>query len=69
VPHKTLYIRPADESLWDAAQRVADKADVSVSRIVAEALKLQLPRALAEIERQRAVQPVDQWADFAADVA
>lgn len=69
MPHKTLYIRPADESLWHAAQRVADKADVSVSRIVAEALKFQLPHALAAIERQRTEQPVDQWADFAADVA
>lgn len=65
MPHKTLYIRSADESLWSAAQRVADQADVSVSRVVAEALKLQLPRALAAIERQRQELPVDEWADFA----
>jgi hypothetical protein len=69
MPHKTLYIRPADESLWSAAQRVADQADVSVSRIVAEALKFQLPRALAEIERQKQDRPADEWAGFAADVA
>jgi hypothetical protein len=66
VSHKTLYIRPADESLWAAAQRVADKADISLSRIVAESLKVQLPAVVEEIERQRQVQPVDEWADFAA---
>lgn len=69
MPHKTLYIRPTDESLWAAAQRVADKADVSVSRIVAEALKLQLPRVVADIEQKRQELPVDEWADFAADAA
>jgi hypothetical protein len=66
MPHKTLYIRPADESLWAAAQRVADKADVSVSRIVAEALKLQLPRVVADIEQRQQEVPVDEWAGFAA---
>lgn len=69
MAHKTLYIRPADESLWNAAQRVADKADVSVSQIVAAALKHQLPQVVAEIERQKHQQPVDEWAQFAADVA
>jgi hypothetical protein len=69
MPHKTLYIRPTDESLWAAAQRVADKADVSVSRIVAEALKLQLPRVVADIEQKRREMPVDEWANFAADAA
>ncbi len=69
MAHKTLYIRPADESLWGAAQRVADRTDVSVSQIVAEALKHQLPRVVEEIERRKQVQPVDEWADFAADVA
>lgn len=69
MPHKTLYIRPADESLWSAAQRVADKADVSVSRIVAAALKHQLPRVVEEIERERQERPADEWAHFAADVA
>lgn len=69
MPHKTLYIRPADESLWAAAQRVADKADLSVSRVVSEALKLQLPQVAAALEQQRREQPVDEWADIAADVA
>jgi hypothetical protein len=69
VAHKTLYIRAADESLWSAAQRVADRADVSVSQIVAEALKHQLPLVVADIERQKHEQPVDEWAQFAADVA
>jgi hypothetical protein len=69
MAHKTLYIRPTDESLWSAAQRVADRADVSVSQIVAEALKRQLPCVVEEIEQRRQVQPVDEWADFAADVA
>lgn len=69
MPHKTLYIRPADESLWAAAQRVADKADLSVSRVVSEALKLQLPQVAAALEQQRRELPVDKWADIAADVA
>lgn len=70
MAHKTLYIRPADESLWAAAQRVADKADISVSRIVSEALKLQLPRVADELEQKRQEQAVDEWADFfAADAA
>lgn len=69
MPHKTLYIRPSDESLWAATQRVADQADISVSRIVAEALKLQLPQVIAVIERQRQEVPIDEWAGFAADAA
>lgn len=64
MAHKTLYIRPADESLWAAAQRVADKADTSVSRIVSEALKLQLPRVANELEQKRQEQAADEWADF-----
>ncbi|HEY6117147.1 MAG TPA: hypothetical protein VI172_14440 [Candidatus Dormibacteraeota bacterium] len=68
MAHKTLYIRPNDESLWAAAQRVANRTDVSVSRIVTEALKLQLPRIVELIEQQKREQPVDEWASFAADV-
>lgn len=56
-------------SRWAAAQRVADKADVSVSRIVAEALKLQLPRVADQLEQRRQEQPIDEWATFAADAA
>jgi hypothetical protein len=69
MAHKTLYIRPADESLWAAAQRVADKADVSVSRIVADALKLQLPHVADMLKQQRQATAVDQWADFLTDAA
>ncbi|WP_250029733.1 hypothetical protein [Paractinoplanes maris] len=65
MPHKTLYVAPSDESLWAAAQRVADKAGTSVSRVVAEALKNDLPRAAAELEQQKA-EKVDQWAEIAA---
>lgn len=65
MPHKTLYVSPADESLWAAAQRVADKGETSVSRIVVEALKRGLPRLDAELSEQQA----DQWAHIAADVA
>jgi hypothetical protein len=67
MPHKTLYIPPADESLWAAAQRVADKAGTSVSRVVAEALKNDLPRAAAELHAKPQVK--DEWADIAADAA
>lgn len=69
MSHRTLYIRPADESLWSAVQRVAEKADVSVSQIVAAALKYQLPRVVEDIEQKRREMPVDEWAGFAADAA
>jgi hypothetical protein len=65
MPHKTLYVPPADESLWAAAQRVADKGDTSVSRLVAEALKRHLPRIDAELSER----PADEWAHIAADAA
>jgi hypothetical protein len=65
MPHKTLYVSPQDESLWAAAQRVAEKGGTSVSRIVAEALKRDLPRVDAEISAR----PTDDWAHIAADVA
>lgn len=69
MAHKTLYIRPADESLWSAAQRVADQTEISVSNIVARALKHHLPQVVADIERERQERPADEWADFAVDAA
>jgi hypothetical protein len=65
MPHKTLYVSAADQSLWDAAQRVADRKNTSLSRIVAEALENDLPRAAAEISEA----PADRWAHIAADAA
>lgn len=69
MPHKTLYIRPKDQTLWDAAQRVADLTDLSVSRIVGEALKLHLRSVADDLERQRQAQTDDEWATFAVDAA
>jgi hypothetical protein len=63
MPNKTLYIPPADESLWAAAQRVADRKKTSLYRVLTEALKNDLPRAASEPE------PEDEWATFAADAA
>lgn len=65
MAHKTLYVSPADESLWAAAQRVADKAGTSVSRIVTDLLKSELSRVDAELSNR----PADEWAHIAADVA
>ena len=65
MPHKTLYVSDADISLWAAAQRVADRRKTSLSRLVAEALKNDLPRAAAELT----IQPTDEWAHIAADAA
>lgn len=62
MPHKTLYVSPKDESLWAAAQRVADKAGTSVSQIVTQALKNDLPRVVAELDQPK----TDKWADLAA---
>jgi hypothetical protein len=65
MPHKTLYVSPKDESLWAAAQRVADKAGTSVSQIVAQALKNDLPRVAAELKQPKP----DEWAELATDAA
>lgn len=66
MPHKTLYVPNKDESMWAAAQRVADKTDVSVSRIVSEALRLHLPAVAAELEQKRDEPVADEWAGLAA---
>jgi len=66
VPHKTLYVPDKDESMWAAAQRVADKTGVSVSRIVSKALQHHLPTVAAELEQRQEEPVVDEWAGLAA---
>lgn len=65
MPNKGLYIPEAEVPLWDAAQRVANKYGVSLYRVVAEALKNDLPRA----DREGPVKPDETWARIAADAA
>lgn len=65
MPNKTLYIPDDEIALWDAAQRVAKLHRTSLYRVVAEALKNDLPRAAAEPPTDLN----DQWAHIAADAA
>ncbi len=65
MPNKGLYIPDAEVPLWDAAQRVAKKYNVSLYRVVAEALKNDLPRADAE----GPVRVSAEWDGIAADAA
>ncbi len=58
--NKTFHIPPADQALWDAAQRLADKRQTRLYRLVREALAEHLPRAAAEDDR---------WASIAPDAA
>ncbi|WP_045740889.1 hypothetical protein [Actinoplanes rectilineatus] len=69
MPHKTLYVRPKDQTLWEAAQRVSDQTDISLSRIVGEALRLHLRSVAETLEQQRQEQGTDEWVTFAADAA
>jgi hypothetical protein len=63
MPNKTFHIPDDEIALWEAAQRVAKKRHTSLYRVVAEALKTDLPR-IAEQPL-----PEDQWASIAADAA
>lgn len=65
MAHKTLYVSPGDASVWAAAQRVAERKGISLTRVVVEALEHDLPRAAAELDTQ----PEDRWAHIAAGVA
>lgn len=65
MPHKTLYVPPSEEALWAAVQRVAEKGNTSVSRLVAEALRRELPRIDAELTPR----PVVEWDRIASDAA
>lgn len=65
MPNKGLYIPDSEVPLWKAAERVAKKHGVSLYRVVAEALKNDLPRADAE----GPVKPDETWSHIAADAA
>lgn len=65
MARKTLYIAKSDLTLWEAVERVADKAGTSISRVVLEAVQRDLPRQDAEADAQ----PADPWAHIAADAA
>lgn len=65
MAHKTLYVSPGDTSVWAAAQRVADRKGISLTRVVVEALEHDLPRAAAEMDEQ----PTDKFGHIAADAA
>ena len=57
---KTLYIPKRDKPLWDAAQRIADRKQVSLYRVLTDALENHLPVAANEPD------PQDRWAHIAA---
>ncbi|MGX6605615.1 hypothetical protein ACWKSP_26305 [Micromonosporaceae bacterium Da 78-11] len=66
MPHKTLYVSAEDlTTLWAAAERVAARRKISVSRVVTEALETDLPRQDAAVPET----PADRWAHIAAAVA
>lgn len=65
MPNKGLYIPDTEIPLWDAAQRVAKKHGVSLYRVVADALKNDLPRA----DTEGPIKAADEWADIAAEAA
>lgn len=60
MANKTLHIPPADEPMWEAAQRIATQRKTSLYRVIAEALEDYLPRAA---DRQT------RWAHIAPDTA
>lgn len=61
--NKTLYIPPADAALWEAAERVASRHDMSLYRLIAEALENHVP-AVAERPTR-----AERWATVATDAA
>lgn len=63
MPNKSLYVPPRDEALWDAAQRLADRKRISLSRFVLDALEAHVPKVAAE----PAPTPPDRWAEIAAE--
>ena len=65
MPNKTLYVPDDELPLWDAARRVAKRHNVSLYRVVADALRQDLPRAAEE----GPLKPADEWAHIAADAA
>jgi hypothetical protein len=65
LPNTNVYVPEAEKPLWDAARRVARKHGVSLHRVLADALKNDLPRADAD----GPLKPADEWAAIAADAA
>lgn len=63
MPNKSLYVPPQDEALWDAAQRVAKRKRISLSRLVTDALEVHVPKVAAE----PAPPPADRWNAVAAE--
>jgi hypothetical protein len=61
MAQKSLYIRESDTPIWDAAERIADRDDTSVARIVIAALTEYLPKVAT-----RPVQAV-RWAEIGTD--
>jgi hypothetical protein len=62
MPNLNLYIPDREVPLVNAARRVAGKRDVSLGRVILDALMRDLPRQDAE-------QPSEKWAAIAADAA
>jgi hypothetical protein len=60
---QTVYVADREKPIWDAAERIAKRDGVSLSRVVAEALADHLPRRAAQPD------PADRWAAIAADAA
>jgi hypothetical protein len=44
VPNRTIYVRPADEALFEAAERYAERNRLSLSALIAAALEEYLGR-------------------------
>lgn len=59
---KTLYIPKSDRKLWQAAERVADAKEISLYKVLREALDKQLPLIAA------APAPSERWDEIAAGV-
>lgn len=61
MPQRTLYVRDADEPVWKAASRLAQRDNISLSQLVTDALEAHLPQVADQPAR------ADRWAAVAAD--
>lgn len=57
---KTIYTRDADESMWAAGKRLADKFGLSESAFIADAMRFYIPHMAAQPT------PTDPWAEIAS---
>ena len=48
--NRTIYVRPGDEALFEAAERYADRNRLSLSALIAAALEEYLDRAGTKAE-------------------